>query len=128
MPAGGVAVLAGGVAVPAGGVAVLAGGVAVPAGGVADRGAELCPADPAGADPPAGALCATAQAAHKRITESKLAFFTDISCPPNLNLDLKKSPISKSSSEIHLSLDAALGRSYPADAVGDGTKACTNQS
>jgi len=66
VPAGGVAVPVGGVAVPVGGVAVPAGGVAVPEGGVAVPGVELCPAVPelpAGAVPPAGALCATTQAA-----------------------------------------------------------------
>lgn len=41
VPAGGVAVPAGGVADPGGGLVVLVGGVAVPAGGVAAPGVEL---------------------------------------------------------------------------------------
>jgi hypothetical protein len=71
-----------GVAVPAGGVAVLAGGVAVLAGGVAgEPGVEVCPAllePPAGAAPP-GELCATAQLAQHKTTDSNVSFRDDMS-------------------------------------------------
>jgi len=61
---------------------VLAGGVAVPAGGVAgDPGVELCPAVPelpAGGAPPEGALCAVAQLAQHKTTDSNVSFDFDI--------------------------------------------------
>lgn len=73
---------------PVGGVAEPVGGVvAVPAGGVALLGDWLCAAPelPAGADPPAGALCATTQVAQKRSTERKESFLADIG---NASFDL----------------------------------------
>jgi len=102
VPAGGVAVPGGGVGGPAGGVAVLPGGVAVPgpgtgaavvgeavpAGGVAAPGVELCPAvpdPPAGAVPPAGALCATTQLAQHRITDNNTNFVFDIFGSPQFS-------------------------------------------
>lgn len=71
-----VVVPAGGVEGLAGGVAVQAGGVAVPAGGVAgDPGIEVCPAVP---EPPAAAVCATAQLAQPSRTDSNANFDFDI--------------------------------------------------
>ena len=64
-----------GVEVPPGGVAVLPDGVVV-APGAAWPAAD--PAAPAGAAPPAGALCAVTQTAHIRIVESKVSFVADI--------------------------------------------------
>lgn len=65
-----------GVAVPAGGVAVLAGGVA------GEPGVELCPAllpePPAGAAPP-GELWATAQLAQHNMTDNNASFRDNIS-------------------------------------------------
>lgn len=81
LPAGGVAVLPGGVGVPAGGVAVLPGGAAVPAAGVAAPGVEICPLvpePPAGAEPPEGELCATTQVPQLKTINSNVSFVIDI--------------------------------------------------
>lgn len=48
---------------------------------VEEPGLWLCPAElplPAGAAPPAGALCATTQVAQKRIAESNVSFLEDM--------------------------------------------------
>ena len=73
---------------PAGGVAVLPGGVAVPGivadPGVVDPGVVLCPALPVellelpGDVPPAGAVCATAQLPQQSTAASKISLFLDI--------------------------------------------------
>lgn len=63
------------------GVDVLPGGVAVPPDGVVvPPGAAwpAAPADPLGAAPPAGALCAITQTAQNRSVESKASFVADI--------------------------------------------------
>ena len=86
-------VVLGVVVVPAGGVAVLPGGVAVPGvvvdpgvgdPGVVDPGVVLCPAVPVellelpGDVPPAGAVCATAQPPQHNTAESRTNLFLDI--------------------------------------------------
>lgn len=60
-------------------------GVAVPPCGVVvpEVFAPALPEVPAGAAPPAGALCATSQTAQPRNIESKVSFVADIPVPPN---------------------------------------------
>lgn len=80
---------------PVGGVPVL------PVGGADGVVWRVVPALPAGAEPPAGAVCAAIQAAHNKITDDKASFFADIIFP-----DIDKPP--------------ALNLHFPFIAVGTG--------
>jgi hypothetical protein len=70
-------------------------GVEVPPGGVAVFGACVwlaAPEVPAGGAPPAGAACATTEAAQSKMTERKPRFLVGIRKPPALNFDRSLSP------------------------------------
>jgi len=108
-----------GVAVPAGGVAVLAGGVA------GEPGVEFCPAllpaPPAGAAP-AGAPWATAQLAQHNTTDSKVSFRDDISLiPPGVEVPAPK-PVFRLN--VTVELEISCNYEYAHSEVGETSGVC----
>lgn len=124
---GAVEPVGGAVVLPVGGAVVLpVGGAAlVPVGGAecdcpAGLPAALPVALPAGADPPAGALCATTHVPQHRITERKVSFVIDIAKLPKLNffgfLDRRPAAFDKEI-DTRLSLRPTQGSTHPGYAV-----------